>query len=137
MHKKWEGDFRFQLVKDEQEFQSKFGSAPVVIDCSLQYQDGLFRRIRDDQVCTVIQNNEIRKLVPWREVEYTIVPYQGACAELCGQGHKEMVFEMMVLPRKAYDFTVGNEDIHAVNQPDSVLDFWKQWKDRPVRKQPK
>jgi hypothetical protein len=133
-HKKWEGEHRFQLVHNEQEFREKFGSAPVVIDSSLQYQDGLFRRMNDSQVCTVIQNDQIRKGVPWREVEYTIVPYQGTCAELCGASHKEMVFEMVVLPRKAYDFMIGNEDYHALNQPDDVLAFWKNWKERPVKK---
>lgn len=134
--KKWEGDFRFQFVKDEDEFKALVGSSPVAIDGTFLYQDGLMRPSLPDVNSVVIQNNEIRAGVPWRDVEYTIVPYEGTCAELCGQGHMTMTFEMWVLPRKAYDFFMANEDRWAENTDDKTLDIWKMWQEgKPARNQ--
>ena len=138
-HKKWEGEFKFEFVSTEnaenreKEFQDKYGSKIVAIDTSLQYQDGLFRPLSDSTTCTVIQNNEVRKGVAWRDVDYVIVPYEGTCAELCGLGHLTMQFEMWVLPRKAYDYWMAQDGNYAENAPDAVLTFWQQWKE-PIRK---
>ncbi len=132
--KKWEGEFRFEFVKDEEEFRAKYGSVPVAIDASFLYQDGLMRPAVPDATSVVIQNNEIRKGVPWREVDHIIVPYEGTCAELCGLSHFTMSFSMWVLPRKAYDYWMAQDDYYAENADTKVTDFWKQWKEGPVRK---
>jgi hypothetical protein len=135
MHKKWEGEYKFDFVnteKGEQAFHDKYGSKVVAIDSSFLYQDGLFRPSLPDVTSIVIQNNEIRKDVPWREVDYVIVPYEGTCAELCGNGHLTMSFEMTVLPRKAYDYWMADDGNYAADAPEKVLDLWKQWKERKV-----
>jgi heme/copper-type cytochrome/quinol oxidase subunit 2 len=135
--KKWEGEYKFEFVNTmngESEFQSKYGSFNVAIDSSLQYQDGLFRPALPDVKSTVIRNNEIVKNVPWREVDYVIVPYEGTCAELCGQGHFTMTIEMWVLPRRAYDFYMADDNFYAENAEEKVLDLWKQWQEGPIRK---
>lgn len=131
--KKWEGEFRWDLMKDEAEFQAKYGSKAVAIDASFQYQNGLMRPVVSDGSSVVIQNNEIRKDVPSREVEYTVVPFEGTCAELCGLNHFTMGFLMWVLPQKAYDYWVSLDDYTMENQRDATQWFWKQWKEGMIR----
>ena len=135
--KKWEGEYKFEFVNTEngeQEFQDKYGSKKVAVDASFLYQDGLFRPSLPDATSTVIQHNEIQKGVPWREVDYVIVPYQGTCAELCGQGHLTMGMEMWVLPRKAYDLNMADDNNWFSNADEKVIDLWKQWKDGPWKR---
>ena len=136
--KKWEGEYKFEFVntekKGEQEFHDKYGSKVVAIDSSFLYQDGLMRPSTADANSVVIQNNEIRAGVPWRDVDYVIVPFEGTCAELCGLSHFTMSFEMWVVPRKVYDYYMAKDDYYAENAEEKVLDFWKQWKDGPIRK---
>jgi len=126
--KKWEGDFRWMFVASEADFQRDYGSKVVAIDESFQYQDGLMRPSLDSVTSTVLQNNETRKGVPWRDVDYTIVPYEGTCAELCGLNHFTMSFQMFVLPRKAYDLWMANDANNYENQTEKEQWFWQQWK---------
>src|SRR5688572_12904110 len=132
--KKWEGAFKFDFVQKEEDFQQKYGSKAVAVDASFLYQDGLMRPATQETASTVIQNNEIRTRVPWREVDYIIVPFEGTCAELCGLSHFTMSMEMYVLPQKAYDYWMSKDDFWAENQSDQVLDFWKLWQEGPIRK---
>jgi heme/copper-type cytochrome/quinol oxidase subunit 2 len=130
-HMKWEGEYRWIFVHGEDEYREKFGSKAVAIDAvSFSYQDGLFRPTLLEINAKVLQNGQIRTGVPWREVEYVIVPFEGTCAELCGLNHFTMGFRMFVLPKAAYDYFMAQDtdEFDPESLDEKKLWFWNQWK---------
>ena len=128
---KWEGEYKWIFVRGEEEFREKYGTKVVAVDpVSFSYQDGLMRPTLGDINSVVLQNGQIRAGVPWREVDYVVVPFEGTCAELCGLSHFKMGFRMYVLPKAAYDHFLANgtEPFDEETLDAKEFWFWSQWK---------
>jgi cytochrome c oxidase subunit 2 len=127
-HKKWEGEFKFDLVTSDADFEKRFGDKFVAIDNRFTYQDGLMRATSDAMTALTLKGGEIKKGTPWRDVDYAIVPFEGTCAELCGNLHFTMNFGMYVLPRKAYDYFMAMDDYTPDQSADYVNFMWQNWR---------